>query len=78
MKKNIMKDLNLDEYKIGSIYQGSNNILALDLIQATPFLDYLTQTDTPIILSTRRERFICRYIETKNGALYYEIIGFEA
>lgn len=73
-----MKNLNLDEYKIGSIYQDNNNRLTLDLNQALPFLNYLTQTDAPIVLSTRRERFICRYIEMKNGALYYEIIGFES
>lgn len=75
---NIMKKLNLDEYKMSSFYQGRDNTLALDYNQAIPFLDYLTQKDAPVILTTRRERFICKYIETKNGALYYEIIGFEA
>lgn len=71
-----MKSLNLDKYKMSSIYRG-NNILALDYNQAIPFLDYLTQKDEPITLITRKERIICKYIETKNGALYYKIIGLE-
>lgn len=74
----IMKKLDLDEYKMTSATYRGNNILTLDLNQAMPFLDYLTQKDEPITFITRRERFICKYIEMKNGALYYEIIGFEA
>ena len=71
-----MKNLNLDKYKMSSIYRGSN-ILALDYNQAIPFFDYLTQKDEPITLVTRKERIICKYIEIKNGALYYKIIGLE-
>ena len=71
-----MKSLNLDKYKMSSIYRGSN-ILALDYNQAIPFLDYLKQKDESITLITHKERIICKYIETKNGALYYEIIGLE-
>lgn len=77
MKKSIMKKLSLDEYKINSATYRGNNILTLDFNQAIPFLDYLTQKDESITFITRKERIICKYIETKNGALYYKIIGLE-
>ena len=70
-----MKKLNLDEYKMTSATFRGNNILTLDFNQAIPFLDYLTQKDESITFITRKERIVCKYIETKNGALYYKIIG---
>lgn len=70
-----MKKLNLDEYKITSVTYRGNNILTLDFNQTTPFLDYLAQKDESIILVIGKERIVCKYIETKNGALYYKIIG---
>lgn len=70
-----MKKLNLDKYKMTSATFRGGNILTLDFNQAIPFLDYLTQKDESITFITRKERIVCKYIETKNGALYYRIIG---
>lgn len=70
-----MKKLNLDEYKMTRATFRGNNILTLDLNQAMPFFDYLTQKDNSITFVTGKERIICKYIETKNGALYYKVIG---
>lgn len=73
-----MKKLNLNEYNINRATYRGNNILTLDLNQAMPFLDLFTQKDESIVFIARKERIICKYIETKNGALYYKIIGLEA
>lgn len=73
-----MKRLSLSEYGINRATYRGNNILALDLNQAIPFLDLFTQKDEFITFITRKERIICKYIETKNNALYYKIIGLEA
>lgn len=70
-----MKKLSLDEYKMTSATFRGGNILTLDFNQAIPFLDYLTQKDESITFVTGKERIVCKYIETKNGALYYRIIG---